>query len=160
MTYACVVVGTDGSPTAERAIRHGAELAAVNEARMIVVTAYEGEHRSAMEHLAGTGPGESTRQQAAAPADVHWRLTDRGRADAVAERGRAIARETGADGIVILSDEGDPAEVLLDAARLYDADLMVVGSVGLVGAERVLLGSVASSVLHHAPCDVMVVDTA
>ena len=78
----------------------------------------------------------------------------------MAERGRAIARETGADGIVILSDEGDPAEVLLDAARLYDADLMVVGSVGLVGAERVLLGSVASSVLHHAPCDVLVVDTA
>ena len=61
---------------------------------------------------------------------------------------------------MIQSDDGDPAEVLLDAARLYDADLLVVGSVGLVGAQRLLLGSVATSVLHHAPCDVLVVDTA
>lgn len=160
MTYACVVVGTDGSPTAERAIRYGAEVASVDQARMVVVTAYEGEHRTAMEHLAGTDPAASAQRQAIAPVDVQWRLTDRGQADAVAERGRAIARESGADGIVILSDEGDPAEVLLDAARLYEADLVVVGSVGLVGAQRVLLGSVASSVLHHAPCDVLVVDTA
>lgn len=43
---------------------------------------------------------------------------------------------------------------------IHDADLLVVGSVGLVGARRVLLGSVATTVLHHAPCDVLVVDTA
>ena len=64
------------------------------------------------------------------------------------------------EGIVLQSDDGDPGEVLLDAARLHDADLLVVGSVGLVGARRVLLGSVATTVLHHAPCDVLVVDTA
>ncbi len=160
MTYACVVVGTDGSPTAERAIRYGAEVASVDQARMVVVTAYDGERRTAMDQLAGTDPAASARRQARAPSDVQWRLTDRGQADAVAERGRVIARQCGVDGIVIQSDEGDAAEVLLDAARLHDADLLVVGSVGLVGAERLLLGSVASSVLHHSPCDVLVVDTA
>ena len=160
MTYACVVVGTDGSPTAERAVQHGAELAAVDDARMVVVTAYEAEHRSAMEHLAGTEPATSAHRQASAPSDVRWMLTDRGQADGVAQRARVIARDAGVNGVVIQSDEGDPAEVLIDAARFYDADLLVVGSVGLVGAQRFLLGSVASSVLHHAPCDVLVVDTA
>ena len=159
MTYACVVVGTDGSATAERAVRHGAELASVDDARMVVVTAFESEHRSAMEHLAGTDPSGSAHRQATAPSDVRWMLTDRGQADGVAQRARLIAHEAGVSGVVIQSDEGDPAEVLIDAARFYDADLLVVGSVGLVGAQRFLLGSVASSVLHHAPCDVLVVDT-
>jgi len=159
MTYACVVVGTDGSPTAERAVRHGAELAAVDDARMVVVTAYESEHRTAMEHLAGTDPSTAHVDPGAAPTDVRWMLTDRGQADGVAQRARTIAHELGVSGVVIQSDEGDPAEVLIDAARFYDADLLVVGSVGLVGAKRFLLGSVASSVLHHAPCDVLVVDT-
>jgi nucleotide-binding universal stress UspA family protein len=157
MTYACVVVGSDGSATAERAVRHGAELAAVDGARMVVVTAYEAaHHRSAMDQLAGTEPGGDE----GAPEDVRWMLTDRGQADGVAQRARLIAHEIGVQGVVIQSDEGDPAEVLLDAAKFYDADLLVVGSVGLVGAKRFLLGSVASSVLHHAPCDVLVVDTA
>jgi nucleotide-binding universal stress UspA family protein len=159
MTYACVVVGTDGSPTAERAVRHGAELASVDDARMVVVTAYETEHRTAMEHLAGTDPSTARVEPGAAPQDVRWMLTDRGQADGVAQRARVIAHDAGVSGVVIQSDEGDPAEVLIDAARFYDADLLVVGSVGLVGAKRFLLGSVASSVLHHAPCDVLVVDT-
>ncbi len=160
MTYACVVVGTDGSATAERAVRQGAELAVADDARMVVVTAFESEHRSAMDQLAGTDPSSSAKRQAVAPEDVRWMLTDRGQADGVAQRARAIAHEVGVSGVVIQSDEGDPAEALIDAARFYDADLLVVGSVGLVGAQRFLLGSVASSVLHHAPCDVLVVDTA
>ena len=159
MTYACVVVGTDGSPTAERAVRHGAELAAVDDARMVVVTAYESENRTGMEQLAGTDPSTAHVDPGAAPADVRWMLTDRGQADGVAQKARNIAREAGVNGVVIQSDEGDPAEVLIDAANFYDADLLVVGSVGLVGAKRFLLGSVASSVLHHAPCDVLIVDT-
>ena len=158
MTYACVVVGTDGSATAERAVRQGAELAAVDGARMVVVTAFEGARRTAMDRLAGTDPAADTRQ-GVAPADLRWMLTDRGQADGVAQRGREIAREVGVSGLVIQSDDGDPAEVLLDAARLYDADLLVVGSVGLVGAQRFVLGSVAAAVLHHAPCDVLVVDS-
>jgi len=36
---------------------------------------------------------------------------------------------------------------------------IVVGSQGLTGAARFVLGSVASSVAHHAPCDVCIVHT-
>ncbi len=160
MTYTCLVVGTDGSATAERAVTQAAALAAADDARMVVVTAYEGPRRTAMEELAGVEAGASAWRQSAAPADLRWALTDRGQAEAVAQRARTLAQNAGAGSVVVQSDEGDPAEVLLDSARLHDADLLVVGSVGLVGAQRFLLGSVASTVLHHASCDVLVVDTA
>lgn len=51
---------------------------------------------------------------------------------------------------------GDPAHEVIDAARLRDADLIVTGTRGLHGLERVILGSVTRNVLLHAPCSVMV----
>jgi nucleotide-binding universal stress UspA family protein len=52
---------------------------------------------------------------------------------------------------------GDPAEVLVDVAREYDADLVVVGRRGRDFAARVLLGSVAARIVASASCDVLVV---
>jgi nucleotide-binding universal stress UspA family protein len=52
---------------------------------------------------------------------------------------------------------GDVAEQIIDAALESDADLIVLGSHGRTGLERVLLGSVARNVLHHAPCSVLIV---
>jgi nucleotide-binding universal stress UspA family protein len=53
--------------------------------------------------------------------------------------------------------EGDPAEVIIQVANEQQADLIVVGSWGLTGIQRFLLGSVSSKVSHHAPCSVMIV---
>jgi nucleotide-binding universal stress UspA family protein len=52
---------------------------------------------------------------------------------------------------------GDPRSVILDEAKEWDADLIVVGSHGYTGIKRLLLGSVAQSVVSHAPCSVEVV---
>lgn len=52
---------------------------------------------------------------------------------------------------------GDPRHVLVDTARDEAIDLVVVGSHGHSGIGRRLLGSVASHVVAHAPCDVLVV---
>lgn len=53
--------------------------------------------------------------------------------------------------------EGDVRETILDTAQEWKADLIVMGSHGHRGARRFLLGSVAESVVRHAPCSVEVV---
>jgi nucleotide-binding universal stress UspA family protein len=53
--------------------------------------------------------------------------------------------------------DGDPREALLEEARQEGVDLIVVGSHGRTGLERLLMGSVASHVVAHAPCSVLVV---
>ena len=53
---------------------------------------------------------------------------------------------------------GDPADALVRQAEDDGADLIVVGTRGLNAAQRALLGSVSTKVVHHAAkCDVLVV---
>jgi nucleotide-binding universal stress UspA family protein len=147
MTYGTVVVGTDGSSTAELAVRHAGKVAADNEARLVVVTAYE------------PHGDELVAKEAQAPADITWALTDRVQAEELAQKGRALAQAEGATGIVAQAIAGSPADVLLEAAHDFGADVIVVGSKGLTSSVRFVLGSVASSVSHHAPCDVLIIHT-
>jgi nucleotide-binding universal stress UspA family protein len=52
---------------------------------------------------------------------------------------------------------GDPATLIVDEAEKEHADLIVIGTRGLAASKRWMLGSVSTKVLHHAPCDVLVV---
>jgi nucleotide-binding universal stress UspA family protein len=52
---------------------------------------------------------------------------------------------------------GEPADGILEIADREQPDLLIMGSRGLGGFKRVMLGSVSTKVLHHANCDVMVV---
>ncbi len=52
---------------------------------------------------------------------------------------------------------GDPAEEIVRLANIYHADLIVLGSRGLTGMNRILQGSVSSQVVAEAPCSVLVV---
>jgi nucleotide-binding universal stress UspA family protein len=53
--------------------------------------------------------------------------------------------------------EGDPAEQILKAARAVAADLIVLGTHGTTGLARLLMGSVAESVVRKAACPVLTV---
>jgi len=53
--------------------------------------------------------------------------------------------------------QGDPRETLIEEAQKERADLIVVGSHGRSGIEKALLGGVASHVVAHASCSVLVV---
>jgi nucleotide-binding universal stress UspA family protein len=52
---------------------------------------------------------------------------------------------------------GNPSAEIIKAARAWPADLIVVGSHGRGGVDRIFLGSVAESVMRHAHCPVLVV---
>jgi nucleotide-binding universal stress UspA family protein len=56
----------------------------------------------------------------------------------------------------LVERSGDAAALILDEAEKEEADLIVMGTRGLSTAERWLLGSVSTKVLHHARCDVLV----
>jgi nucleotide-binding universal stress UspA family protein len=84
----------------------------------------------------------------------------RAEAKAAIERvGAAAARE----GVTIetLVEEGRrPYEVIIDTARGRNADLVVVGSHGRTGLNRLLMGSVSERVIGNAECPVLVVKAA
>jgi nucleotide-binding universal stress UspA family protein len=68
------------------------------------------------------------------------------------------AAELAAKGIphTTASRSGDPATAILEIAEQEDPDLVVLGTRGLSTAERWLVGSVSTKVLHHARCSVLV----
>jgi nucleotide-binding universal stress UspA family protein len=61
---------------------------------------------------------------------------------------------------VIELANGDPAEEIVRLANLYTAELVVIGSRGLKGVDRVIQGSVSSQVLENVACSVLVVKAA
>ncbi|MGH9136697.1 MAG: universal stress protein [Acidimicrobiales bacterium] len=146
MSYENLIVGTDGSETAELAVRHAGSLAHDHGARLVIVTAYE-------------PAGDELAKDDQVSDDIRWMLTDQAQAEERARRGRDIAKEQGAGQIVVQAVAGSPADVILESAADFGADCIIVGSKGLTGAARFVLGSVASSVSHHAPCDVLIVHT-
>jgi ubiquinone biosynthesis protein len=56
--------------------------------------------------------------------------------------------------------DDDPARAIIDAAKEQQADVIVVGSVGMQGRKEFLLGNVPNRVSHNAPCTVVIVQTA
>jgi universal stress protein A len=77
------------------------------------------------------------------------------RADVV----RALGEPPGAHGTMVI-DIGMPAERILAHARGLSSDVIVMGTQGTTGMARMMLGSVAATVLHRAPCAVLVVPPA
>ncbi len=147
MGYQNVVVGSDGSDTAQLAVRDAAALAASDGARLVIVTAYE--------PVASPGAGRQ-----GVPPDISWTVSDVNQAEERIKQGKKVATSAGVGTVMTIANAGSPADVVLDAARTYDADLIVVGSRGLTRGAHAIVGSVAATVAHHAPCDVMIVRTA
>ncbi len=52
---------------------------------------------------------------------------------------------------------GEPPTEIIRLAHIYQVDLIVIGSRGLTGFQRIVEGSVSSQVMVDAPCSVLVV---
>lgn len=81
-------------------------------------------------------------------------------AEEYAEQAAAQIREyfpnSGID-LTVQVSMGAPDRILVETAEQWKADLVVVGSHGRGFWGRMLLGSVSDSLIHHAPCSVLVV---
>ena len=71
--------------------------------------------------------------------------------------GKLKANENGSFKISSAILQGSPKQVIVEEAETWNADLIVMGSRGLGTWNRLLLGSVSDSVVHHAKCSVEVV---
>jgi nucleotide-binding universal stress UspA family protein len=145
--FSSIVVGTDGSETATKAVRQAAELARAVGAKLELVSAYE--------PVPAQRLSDERRQ---APEDLQWAINPREDVDATLEAAATVAREAGVE-VAVYARQGDPADAILDVAEEREADLIVVGNKGMTGAKRFLLGSVPNKVSHHAPCSVLIIRT-
>ena len=145
--FASIVVGTDGSESAEEAVRQAVELAVRLGATLRIVSAYE------------PVPAGRLREEAQqVPPDLQWMINPREDVDATLRNAAEAALEGGVEAETY-ARQGDPADAILDVAEEQGADLIVVGNKGMTGARRFLLGSVPNRVSHHAPCSVLIIRT-
>jgi nucleotide-binding universal stress UspA family protein len=140
-----IVVGVDGSDHSQHALEWAMTEAALRELPLSVV---------AVEHVAidlwGLAPMRMER-------DEESRKAMEDAAQQLVDKVSALHGGTRPLSVTVKAVAGIPAQVLIDES--YDADLIVVGSRGAGGFERLLMGSVSSQVAHHAACPVVVVPT-
>ena len=146
-SYSTVVVGTDGSDTSFAAVDRAAALARDAGATLVIACAYFPARERDTAHdrdvlgdeayqIVGSAPAEDTLQSA---------------------RDRAV--RAGAAHIETDAVQGRPGEVLKRVVADRNADLLVVGNVGLNTLAGRILGSVPLDVARHAGVDVLIVHT-
>lgn len=142
-----VIVGVDGSPSSDEALRYGADVAAAAHAPLIVVSAYR-----------------TLTSEVWAEAYVYLEAEGEPNFDTVARKSATAAASAGAriaraayPGLTITERviEGLPARVLAKASD--QAGLLVVGSRGHGGFAGLMLGSVSHALIHSAPCPVAII---
>lgn len=140
MTFKKILVAVDPSPIAEHAADVGIELAHSLGAHIGIIHTYE--------------PAVAYGAEMGVPPDEIMEIGKEEAARVILDvRKRHVLDPTTSEFLEI----GNPAEEIINAAKSWPADLIVIGSHGRGGMGRVLLGSVAESVARHAPCPVLIV---
>jgi len=141
-----IVVGTDGSATAERAVHKATALAKAVGAELIIISAY---NNRAPAGVAAAGIS----------IDSGWVAAAQGAAEAVARDAAERAKSDGVTSVSYNAVAGDPSEALVQATQDQGADLLVVGSKGMQSTARFLLGPIANKVSRKVDCDLLIVET-
>ncbi len=141
-----IIVGVDGSDHSRYALRWAMQEAVLRHIPLTVMTVRPDPVRPATTIYWGlhTSPENRDTEDLAAQ-------------KALQEFADQVAGEIGGmvPEVTVSVATGNPAEELVKASR--DADMLVVGSRGLGGFGRLMMGSVSSQVTHHAACPVVVV---
>lgn len=131
-----IIVGYDGSASAQRALNQAVELAKRLDAPLTVLTAAD---------------DQFVREDGQVTMAADETLAER-----IAGKGAEQAREVGLKNVDVRTSIDAPAKALINASR-EGCSLLVVGHRGVGGLQELFLGSVAKSVVDEAGCSVLVV---
>jgi len=140
-----IVVGTDGSDDAHRALDWAMREAADRHTMLTVL--------AIVPAMASPWTGNPLAVPDSEHAVRHAR-------EAAEQAVSAVAGQLGdrrPESVSVEASVGYPAQALIEAS--HDADLVVVGSRGTGGFASLLLGSISTQVAHHAACPVVIVPT-
>lgn len=140
-----ILVPTDGSEHAEKAVAFAADIAPKYGAKLVLVHV-----------LSDPGTGRVPNELRGLARLEHVDITERdirqAGANELLQHAEKMAREHGATEIERVIEEGDPTRRILDRAEACKADLIIMGSRGLGDLQGLLLGSVSHKVGHLAKC--------
>ena len=140
-----ILVPTDGSEHATKAVRFAADLAQKYGAQIILLHVVS-------DWGSGRVPDELRGYARMEHVEITERDLRRGAADEILRRAQEAAAAAGVQSIETMIEDGAPAPRILNRAKAAGADLIVMGSRGLGDLQGLLLGSVSHKVSHLAEC--------
>ena len=153
-----ILIPTDGSETANRAVALGADLAERYGSKVILLhvllhgeSAIEFGHLAEVEHLL-EAKGTAVAEDDPPPTHVLEKF-----AEQILGAAERALRRKGVTQVVTKTATGDPAKQILACAEAEGTDLIVTGSRGLGTLKGLLVGSVSQKVSHLAPCSCLTV---
>lgn len=149
-----IVVGVDGSPGSDAALRWALDEARLRDTPLRALNVYASP-TVFLDGAAMGAPGVFAAAAASSEEAQQLRSMSESQAQRTLEDALARADASGA-GVEVeaLAVEGAPAETLIRAGK--DADLLVVGSRGHGGFVGLLIGSVSQQCAQHPPCPVVI----
>ncbi len=158
--YRTIIVGTDGSTSSLRAVDKAAAFAGQENAKLIIASAHvptveKGSWSRAPSHDHVTNP-----RDADALGGESYRLHGEAPIYEILREARDRAKAAGAHDVVEKAVEGAPVHALVKLVHEVNADLLVVGDVGLDTTAGRLLGSVPDAVARKAKIYILIVHTA
>lgn len=144
MTFRKILIAVDDTPCAAHAADMGIDLARQLGAEVAFITIVD--------------TGTITYDPNSDLSADEWLATLKGEARRLLKA--FAARRAVAPPALEFLEEGRPAAKIVEAARSWHADVVVMGTHGRNALATVFVGSVAQGVLHNAPCPVMVLTAA
>lgn len=142
-TYKTILVGIDGSDQANLAYHQAIEVAKRNNGRVIVAHIIENKVYTMM--------GYSSLNDGLLDQETE-------NAKELLDDCKEYAESVHFTRVETIVTYGSAKEVICqDLPKKYDVDLIMVGQSGLNAVERLMIGSVSSYIIRHAPCDVLIV---
>lgn len=141
--YQNILVGLDGSPQAEVALRKALQLAQESGAKIYLA------------HVVDTSPISSFASRSESYEDL-----EDPKVMSALEDYRRFIKDSGYDNVELLVEYGSPRDMMAEKLpKKYNIDLIMVGATGMGAVSRVFMGSIAEYITRNAIVDVTVVRT-